>query len=525
MESLVKICFLFALGIGFYSAHVINTTNDDPGEALAKIYCSTCHQLPDPEILTKKSWNYLLTDMGFRLGIVDYQPIAAISPVALLYMTSREQLLNMGGLVPEQPLLSDEEWKSIRAFYIKNAPETPLLQGQKKKINTSLPQFELKIPTHQPKAAVMTLARVDPINGGIILGNQHDQNLTILSPDLNVVSIKPEREIFVDVSVRADSLYLLSIGDLMGRHIGVGKGFLQLKKRNEESIIDIGRLVEYLHRPVDIEFSDLNNDGKQELIVCNFGDETGNVSIFNSDGTFVKELIQAPGAVRSQVHDFNQDGRPDIAVLMSDARENISLFINHGNHEYEQKTVVECHSAYGHTYFEVQDFNQDGHMDFLTANGDTDADPFNTLKNYHGVRIYLNDGENNFNLNYFYPMYGAHFAKACDFDQDGDLDIAVSAFFPDFSSDQPEQFTYLENTGNLNFIPYTHKETYQGRWMTMDIGDYDLDGDVDIVLGGGYLSLGMAVEHNDKFKLLAANGKAVLVFENKLISDELEIRN
>lgn len=520
MDSLIKILFLAVFGIGCYTNLTTPLQTKKSGKELANLYCGSCHQFPDPEILTKKSWNYLLTDMGFRLGIVDYQPIAAISPVALLHMSSREQLLNIGGLIPEQPLLSDKEWKSIRTYYIDNAPETPRPQSKKQKLNTSLPQFELKIPAHQPKAAVMTLARVDPINGGIILGNQHDQNLTFLSPDLNVVSIKPEREIFVDVSVKADSLYLLSIGDLMGRYIGVGKGFLQLKKRNEESIIDIGRIVENLHRPVDIEFADLNNNGKQELIVCNFGDKTGNVSIFNSDGTFAKELIQAPGAVRSQVHDFNQDGRPDIAVLMGDARENISLFINHGNHEYERNTVVECHSAYGHTYFEVQDFNQDGHMDLLTANGDTDADPFNTLKNYHGVRIYLNDGKNNFNLSYFYPMYGAHFAKAYDFDHDGDLDIAVSAFFPDFSSDQPEQFTYLENTGALNFAPYTHEETFQGRWMTMDIGDYDLDGDVDIVLGGGYLPLGMIVEYNDKFKSLVTNGKAVLVFENKLISDE-----
>ncbi len=521
MGSMLKICFLATLGIGCYTAQVTTSTTNDPGEALAKLYCSTCHQFPDPEILTKKSWNYLLTDMGFRLGIVDYQPIATISPIAILHMTTREQLLNEGGLIPEQPLLTEKEWQGIRKFYIDNAPDKPLSQSPKQKIIPNLPQFDLKIPAHQPPGAVMTLTRVDQTNGGILLGNQSDQSLTVLDADLKVTFINPGQEILVDVFVRKDSLYLLAIGDLMGRHIGVGKGFLQLKRRTEKSVTDHGIVVENLHRPVDIEFADLNNDGKDELIVCNFGDATGNVSIFDSNGTFLKELIQAPGAVRSQIHDFNKDGRPDIAVLMSDARENISLFINHGHHEYEQRTVIECHSAYGHTYFELQDFNKDGHMDILTANGDTDADPFNTLKNYHGVRIYLNDGENNFNLSYFYPMYGAHFAKACDFDNDGDLDIAASAFFPDFSSDQPEQFTYLENIGDLNFVPYTHEETYQGRWMTLDIGDYDLDGDVDIILGGGYLSLGMAVEYSNKFKSLVASGKAVLVFENKLISDEL----
>ncbi len=517
MGSILKICFLATLVIGFYTAQVTTTQTNDPGEELAKLYCSTCHQLPDPKILTKKSWNYLLTDMGFRLGIVDYQPIATISPIAILHMTTREQLLNAGHLILEQPLLTEKEWKSIREFYTNNAPEIPLSQNPKQKVKSNLPHFDLKIPQHQPLGAVMTLTRVDHANGGILLGNQRDQSFTVLGTDLKVASINPGQEILVDVSVSGDSLYLLSIGDLMGRHIGVERGFLQLKRRTEKGVTDYGIVVEKLHRPVDIEFADLNNDGKDELIVCNFGDITGNVSIFDLKGNLLKVLIEAPGAVRSQVYDFNQDGRPDIAVLMGDARENISLFINHGNHEYERKTVIECHSAYGHTYFELQDFNQDGHMDFLTANGDTDADPFNTLKNYHGVRIYLNDGENNFNLSYFYPMYGAHFAKACDFDKDGDLDIAASAFFPDFSSDQPEQFTYLENTGDLNFVPYTHTETYQGRWMTMDIGDYDLDGDIDIVLGGGYLSLGMVVEYKDKFKSLVANGKAVLVFENTLI--------
>ncbi|NJM26868.1 MAG: VCBS repeat-containing protein [Bacteroidia bacterium] len=103
--------------------------------------------------------------------------------------------------------------------------------------------------------------------------------------------------------------------------------------------------------------------------------------------------------------------------------------INKGNLAFERKTVVETGPAYGHTYFELQDFNKDGHMDLLVSNGDSDADPYNTLKNYHGVRIYMNDGRDNFSQKYFYPMYGVHFAKAADFDNDGDLDIAAVAFF------------------------------------------------------------------------------------------------
>jgi hypothetical protein len=317
----------------------------------------------------------------------------------------------------------------------------------------------------------------------------------------------------VDAAFKGDSLTLLAIGDLMGRFIGMGKGTLQLKEL--PGYTNQGKLAEGLHRPASFEFADLDNDGSPELIVCNFGDISGNASIYRN-GSLSKELINAPGAIRSQAQDFNNDGLVDVAVLLGDARENISIFYNNGENNFKREIVVECHSAYGHTYFELQDFNQDGHMDLLAVNGDTDADPFNTLKNYHGVRIYLNDGKNSFSEKYFYPMYGAHFAKAADFDEDGDLDIAASAFFPDFSSDRPEQFVYLENRGNMKFNASTHPETYQGRWMTMDIGDYDLDGDIDRVLGGGYLPLGMLVDYGDKYQSLMANGKAVLVFENKL---------
>ncbi|MGI9544361.1 MAG: FG-GAP repeat domain-containing protein, partial [Cyclobacteriaceae bacterium] len=487
--------------------------------ALAKQYCGSCHQFPEPEILTKKSWDYLLTDMGFRLGIVDYSHLEDASPIAVLNMTTRERILQMGGLIPEKPLITTDDWASIKAYYSQNAPDQPLVQPKKKKIKTKLNNFILKIPDYQPKEAILTLMRIDEKNKRILMGNQSEKTLSILDQNLHRVQTYSDHELLVDIEANGDSLYLLSIGDLMGRYVGEANGYLQLTEGKSDHIRRMGKTVTGLHRPADMEFADLDGDGINELIVCNFGDVTGNVSIYEKQGqkyTLQQELHNAPGAIKSQVHDFNQDGLPDIVVLFGDARENISLFMNQGNHRYQREIIVETHSAYGHTYFELQDFDKDGHMDILAVNGDTDADPFNTLKNYHGIRIYLNDRKNNFNLEYFYPMYGAHFAKAADFDKDGDLDIAASAFFPDFALDRPEQFTYLENKGNLNFASYTHPETFDGRWMTMDIGDYDQDGDVDIALGAGYLPLGMAVKYREKLRSLRANGKAILVFENTI---------
>ena len=72
---------------------------------------------------------------------------------------------------------------------------------------------------------------------------------------------------------------------------------------------------------------------------------------------------------------------------------------------------------------------------------------------------------------------------ARDYDGDGDLDIAAISFFADYEHQPEEGFVYLKNEGNFNFSPYSVPEAQSGRWLTMDVGDLDKDGKIDIVLG------------------------------------------
>ena len=130
----------------------------------------------------------------------------------------------------------------------------------------------------------------------------------------------------------------------------------------------------------------------------------------------------------------------------------------------------------------MADFNQDGHLDILYTNGDN-ADYSPILKPYHGVRIFLNDGKFNFKQTFFFPIHGAFKSIADDFDQDGDLDIASIAYFPDEENGAKESFVYLENKGNLHYEAATFPQADVGRWLVMEKGDFDQDGDVDIALG------------------------------------------
>jgi hypothetical protein len=158
------------------------------------------------------------------------------------------------------------------------------------------------------------------------------------------------------------------------------------------------------------------------------------------------------------------------------------LFTNKGNGVFDTKRILQFPPSYGSSSFELDDLNKDGFPDIIYTCGDN-ADYSVILKPYHGVYIFFNDGSNNFTQKYFYPINGCYKAIAKDFDDDGDFDIAAISFFADYAKRSEESFVYLKNEGDFKFQPYSLPKVKWGRWLTMDAGDYDGDGKIDLVLG------------------------------------------
>ena len=71
---------LLLLGCGRSSSKDSSGISGDleMGKALASQHCIACHQVPEPDLLTKRSWEFALTYMGFFLGIVDYQAMEGV---------------------------------------------------------------------------------------------------------------------------------------------------------------------------------------------------------------------------------------------------------------------------------------------------------------------------------------------------------------------------------------------------------------------------------------------------------------
>jgi hypothetical protein len=493
------------------------------GRQLAQQYCIACHSYPEPDLLPKESWEFLLTYMGFFLGVVDYSYLEGSSERTMDVIEAREEFVRAAHLLPESPLLSEEQWKTLRDYFVSNAPAKAIPQISKPTIVEDTDMFTPKSAQISGKNSITSLVHIDEINSLVLVHDSRSERLTILDRDLDFVDAHDAPGVFlIEAESKDNELFLLNIGDLFASEVGKAYGEVQHAKLRGDVYYDLEIVLKDLHRPSGFTFADLDNDGVEELLVSNFGDYTGNFSIFKkdalSDGFLAEPQILSvePGIVKSEVYDFNNDGLKDIAVLMSAARENLSIFVNEGGGEFTRNIIVEGNPSFGYTGLELRDFNNDGRMDLFTLNGDNgDSDPYNTLKRDQGIRIYLNKGELKFQETYFYPMYGVYGAEIEDFDLDGDLDIAAISFHPDFYPEKPENFVYLEQTAPLTFAPNTHPATYNGRWLTMDSGDIDGDGDKDIVLGAAYSPVGMMANHEAKFLKLVKEGPPLLVLENK----------
>jgi hypothetical protein len=221
--------------------------------------------------------------------------------------------------------------------------------------------------------------------------------------------------------------------------------------------------------------------------VCQFGHNVGRLSAFLKTGrTYREQLIDpVPGARRAIVRDCNADGRPDVLALLTQGDEQVAVYYNQPDGTYQKETLLRFPPVYGSSYVDLADMNRDGYVDIVYSNGDN-ADYSIIPKPYHGLHIFLNDGQFRFRKSWTYPMPGASMVLARDFDRDGDADLAAISFFPKLPSTRQgsaRSFVYVENRGGGRYQPRTWPGADAGRWLVMDAADADGDGDDDLVLG------------------------------------------
>ncbi|WP_422350948.1 FG-GAP repeat domain-containing protein [Flagellimonas sp.] len=467
-----------------------------------QMYCGSCHIAPNPAHIPKSIWeNNVLPEMAARMGYRynDFNPYK--------YSIEENHYVRLSNTYPETPMLDSVTWKRLHDYVIGKAPDSVQNVPTRKGRASMLFQFDpriMKVNNNTLTGGVINV-KIDGSTGRIMIGDVFGQiHEWKKSPPVDTAFESPVVSSVIDQG----TLYLTEIGIMGPSEIPKGKLY-------NAGTDTIALLLEKLHRPVYTQILDLNEDGQKEIIVCEFGHHTGELSLFvKKDSTYKKRtLLALPGSIKVEVLDMDDDGKKDIVALFSQGREGIYVFYQKDNLSFNMEQVIGLSPEHGLSWFSILDYNKDGHADIVVANGDN-ADYSNFLKPYHGVRLYLNNGENEFSEKWFYPINGATRVLADDFDLDGDVDFAVMSFFPDFSDNPEEGFVYLENqdSESYTFRPYVTQEAMLGNWLVMDKGDLDYDGDIDLLLGNFNLL------RDDSFR--QENDHDLLYLENTTIQND-----
>tara|TARA_R110002020_G_scaffold63170_2_gene168716 strand:+ start:81012 stop:82520 length:1509 start_codon:yes stop_codon:yes gene_type:complete len=449
--------------------------NAATGRELALQYCQMCHTFPEPDLLDKHTWKEsVLPNMGMRLGL----HIKGNDPLSSMDAEDRK-IAEALSIYPDKPLITREEWEKIVDYYLDNAPKKLPLPVPTALEKGNFP-FKMEYLTlGESGLPQVTLLKFDPETSELYIGDYRK-----LYAVENTEGIKGIWDMDSPAShlrfAPNESPLLLNIGSLMPSDKKMGTlGSLDLGPEKQ------GRSLSALQRPVHFATGDLNMDGKGDVVVCSYGNHSGKLSWFDGfDPEKERILSYLPGARMTSIQDLNGDGRPDIIALMAQAYEQLVVYYNLGDGTFETKTILKFSPVHGSSYFEMADFDQDGFLDILIANGDN-RDFSAVDKPYHGLRIYLNDGADNFSEAFHYPMYECYNAMARDFDNDGDLDIVAASLYSQYSKnkDLKKSVVFLENRGGLRFSASYLPEIVPGKWLSMDIGDFDQDGLLDVMLG------------------------------------------
>ncbi|MGF7038271.1 hypothetical protein M2273_001512 [Mucilaginibacter lappiensis] len=438
------------------------------GKKLAAVHCSSCHQLPDPALLDSYTWETgVMPAMAPKFGFKSF-------------MSSY--------LVSSTTTISKNDWYKILTWYKTASPKKLLIPKPNAVKDWAI--FSLKQPPyveHKGPQATTSMVAYNPNDNYIYTGNVGSK-LYKWNSNLQPVLVKQLRSPVTDANFfktesEPNGAVLTCIGilppndELKGQLINIS---LNSKSTNNTKVI-----TDSLPRPVKSTYADFNKDGLMDYVSCGFGHNQGGLYLVQQQANhqFKRKAIRAiPGATQVYTGDFNHDGWPDIACLFAQADEGVWLFLNDKKGGFSTQNLLRFPSVYGSSSFQLIDINHDGQLDILYTCGDNnDFSP--VLKPYHGVYIFINQGNWKFKQTYFYHINGCSKAMATDFDHDGDLDIAVIAFFPDFKYHPEEGFTYHEQTSPGKFKVHEIPISRYGRWISMDVNDIDHDGNMDIILG------------------------------------------
>jgi hypothetical protein len=226
-------------------------------------------------------------------------------------------------------------------------------------------------------------------------------------------------------------------------------------------------------------FADLNGDGKLDAIETNYGNVGYGawVSLGNGDGTFTAadislNFINFSPSGMDVFGDFNGDGRLDLAMAGSERfppTPAVAVFLRNSDGTFQNPGIYPV--SYGGGQLLVADMNGDGNLDLITDGC-----------------VLLGAGDGTFAQGSCRDVRGDLASAVGDFNGDGKMDLA------NLSTGQTLQISLGNGDGTFQPpISFPAGVSQSFFYYGPLLGDFNGDGKLDFVVGGGTPLLGLQV--------------------------------
>jgi RHS repeat-associated protein len=224
--------------------------------------------------------------------------------------------------------------------------------------------------------------------------------------------------------------------------------------------------------PTAIAAGDLDNDGKVDIAVTNGVGDQNTVSVLwgNGTGGFPARTEYTIGfryLTSIAAVDLNKDGILDLIVSGREGNR-VAVLLGVGSRAFSSPPRTFLVGANPVSLL-TGDFYPDGNLDLVTVSGDS-----------NNISVLLGDGRGNF-WTANNPAYSALVVITADFNNDGNLDLAVS---------DSNGISILLGDALGNFSLYSSYQS-DNSW-SMVAGDFNRDGNLDLAVANGgnnYISI------------------------------------